>query len=153
MAAIDRIQPFRGYNFKVEIGTISNIGFRECSGLTFDVDPVEYREGDEKFLHVRKYHGLRKFANIQLKRGIAADRRIYDLYFEVLNGRTQRRDGAIILTDELQKPQLRWTFHNGFVCKFEAPTLNATSNDIAIEMIEICVERVELVAPGATVAA
>ncbi|MBI1205831.1 MAG: phage tail protein [Azospirillum sp.] len=151
--ADDRTHPFRGYNFQVEIDGLSQISFRECSGLTFDAEPVEYREGSDKHLHVRKYHGLRKFANIQLKRGISTDVKLYDLFYEVLNGTAKRRNGAIILTDELQAPQLRWTFFNAYVSKFEGPTLNATSNDIAVEMIELCVERVELVAPAPSVLA
>jgi phage tail-like protein len=74
MATGDRIDPFRGYNFRVEIDNLPNLSFRECSGLTLDVAPVEYREGTDKFLHVRKLTGLRTSANIQCKHGIVTDR-------------------------------------------------------------------------------
>jgi len=80
MANGNRVDPFRGYNFHVEIGAAVNMGFRECSGLTFDTDVVEYREGTDRNLHVRKLYGLRKFANIQLKRGIITDPQLWQWY-------------------------------------------------------------------------
>ncbi len=148
MAERERPDPFRGYNFRVEIDGVTGAAFRECSGLTFETDPVEYREGDEKNLHVRKTFGLRKFTNIQLKRGITTDGQLYDWYKEVLNGGARLRDGAVVLTDELQTDKLRWSFKNGFITKWEGPGFNATSNDIAVEMIEIAVDRVEMTATG-----
>src|SRR3954447_22589860 len=101
MAERERPDPCRGYNFRVEIDGVTSAAFRECSGLTFETDPVEYREGDEKNLHVRKTFGLRKFTNIQLKRGITTDQQLYAWHKEVLNGGATLRDGAVVLTDEL----------------------------------------------------
>jgi phage tail-like protein len=69
---------------------------------------------------------------------------LWTWYQEILNGPAPLRDGAIILTDELQVDRLRWSFRNGFIAKWEGPSFNATSNDVAIEMIEIAVDRVEL---------
>jgi phage tail-like protein len=140
----DRADPFRGYNFRVEFDGITKAAFREFSGLTFETDPVEYREGDERRLHVRKLFGLRKFTNLQAKRGITTDLQLYSWYSQILNGGAPLRDGAVIMTNELQRDTLRWSFRNAFICKWEGPSFNATSNDVAIEMIEICVDRVEL---------
>jgi len=139
-----RKDPFRGYNFKVEIDNTTVAGFREAGGLSFNVDPVEYREGTDVPLHPRKLTGLRKFANITLKRGITDNRDLWNWYKNVLNGITDRRNGAIILRDELHNDVLRWNFENGFICKWEGPAPNATNNDVQLESIEICVERVEL---------
>ncbi len=139
-----RVDPYRGFNFKVQIDDTDVAAFSEASGLTFDIDPVEYREGTDLPLHVRKLTGLRKFANIALKRGFTDNRQLWDWYKDVLNGAVERRDGAIILMDEDRNEVLRWNFTEGWICKWEGPTMNATSNDVAIESIEICVERVEL---------
>jgi len=144
MAIGDRVDPYRTYNFKVQIDDTDVAAFSEASGLTFDVDPVDYREGTDKSLHVRKLTGLRKFANISLKRGLTLNRELWDWYKEVLNGTVERRDGAIVLMDEDRREVMRWNFESGWICKWEGPTMNATSNDVAIESIEICVERVEV---------
>ena len=141
-----RDDPYRGFNFKIEIDSTTVAGFRECSGLSFTADPVEYREGTDKALHPRKLTAMRHFGNISLKRGITQNHELWNWYKDVLNGKsTIRRNGSIILLDEERKEVLRWRFTEGWITKWEGPMFNATSNDVAIETIEIAVERVELV--------
>lgn len=140
----NRPDPFRGFNFRVEINGLANLAFREVSGLTFEIDPVEYREGNEVHRHVRKLSGLAKFSNLQFKRGFTTDMQLWGWYSQVLNGNTLLRDGAIVMTDELQVDRIRWTFWDGWPCKLEGFTANATANDVAVEMLELCVDRVEI---------
>lgn len=142
----ERVDPFRGYNFRVEIDNTSGAvaGFREASGMSFSTDPVEYREGTDP-LHVRKLFTLRKYANIVLKKGITDNLELWIWYRNIVNGVADRRGGAIVLTNELQEDVLRWNFSNGWICKWEGPMLNATTSEIGIESIEIAVEYVDLV--------
>src|SRR5688572_25731384 len=100
MATGQRKDPFRSFNFRIELDNTSVAGFRECSGLTLNADPVEYREGTDRPLHVRKLTGLRKFANIVLKRGFTDSKDLWDWYKNVLNGVEDRRDGAVVLQNE-----------------------------------------------------
>lgn len=146
----DRVDPYRAFNFRVEIDETSVAGFSEASGLAFDMDTVEYREGSDVPLHVRKLTGLRKFGNLTLKRGFTQDRQLWDWYLSVLNGIALRRGGAIVLQDENHDDVARWEFEGGWICKWEGPSMNATGNDVAIESIEICVERVEMKPPAAS---
>jgi len=139
-----RKDPYRGFNFRVEIDNSTVAGFRECSGLALNTDPVDYREGTDVPLSVRKLTGLRKFTNITLKRGYTDNTELWKWYKNVLNGVTDRRNGSIVLQDEEHKDVLRWNFENGWIAKWEGPTMNATSNDVAIESIEIVHERVVL---------
>jgi len=140
----ERKDPFRGFNFRVEIDNSTVAGFRECSGLSLNTDPVDYREGTDVPLSVRKLTGLRKFTNITLKRGYTDNTELWKWYKNVLNGVTDRRNGSIVLQDEEHNDVLRWNFENGWIAKWEGPTMNATSNDVAIESIEIVHERVVL---------
>ena len=57
MADRDGKDPYRSYRFKIEIDGVTRAGFRECSGLDFSHDPVDYREGADP-LNVRKLPGL-----------------------------------------------------------------------------------------------
>lgn len=139
-----RNDPYRGYNFEVQIENTAVAGFRECTGLSFTTDPVEYREGTDVPLHVRKLTGLRKFGNVTLKRGFTQSHVLWSWYKNVLNGVEDRRNGAIVLQDEQHNSVLRWNFQNAWITKWEGPGMNATSNDVAIETIELAVERVEL---------
>ena len=42
---------------------------------------------------------------------------------------------------------MRWNFENGWINKIEAPTLNATGNEVAIESVEIVHEGLTLELP------
>jgi phage tail-like protein len=143
--ATTRVDPFRGFNFRVELDNIAVASFRECSGLSMTTDAVDYREGTDIPLSVRKLTAIRKFVNIVLKVGITENKDLWNWYKNILNGVSDRRNGAIVLQDEEHNDVLRWQFENGWICKWEGPSMNATSNDVAIESIEICHERLELI--------
>jgi phage tail-like protein len=144
MATGVRIDPYRGYNFRVELDNTSVASFRECSGLSMNTDSVDYREGTDTPLSVRKLTGLRKFSNLTFKRGFTENEDLWNWYKNVLNGVSDRRNGAVVLQDEEHNDVVRWNFTNAWICKWEGATMNATSNDVAIETIEICPERIEL---------
>lgn len=144
----DRMDPYRGFNFRVEIDNVPDpvAGFRECSGLSLTTDAVDYREGKDIPLTVRKLTGLRKHNNIVLKRGITKARKeLWSWYKNVINGVEDRRSIAIILQDEEHKDVMRWNIKLAWPCKWEGPSVNATGNDVAVESIEICHEGVLLV--------
>ena len=137
MATGERNDPFRAFNFRVEIGTVE-IACSECSGLSTDGDSVDYREGSDFVNTVRKLTGLRKYSNITLKRGYTSKaRELWDWYNNIVNGVQDRRDGSIILLDETHKDVMEWKFINGWINKIEGSGMNATANEVAIETVEI----------------
>jgi len=139
-----RDDPYRAYNFLVEIGGQTVGGFSEVGGLSGDGEVIEYREGADHALTVRKYPGLRRQANISLKRGVSTSRALWQWRRNIINGRTDRRSGAIILLDEERKPVLEWRFENGWPSKYEGSGLNARNNEIFIETMEIAHEGLTL---------
>jgi phage tail-like protein len=137
-----RKDPYSSFRFRVEIDGVTAAGFSECSGLSSETDVIEYRNGIDAT--TRKLPGLRKFSNIVLKRGITTDRQLWDWYKKVLDGAVQRNDGSIVLLDEKGQEVLRWNFHHGWPCKYEAPSFHATGSEVAIETLEIAHEGFEL---------
>jgi phage tail-like protein len=144
MATGDRKDPYRGFNFRVEIDGISVGSFSDVSGLSSDGDIVEYRNGDDVPLHVRKLTGLRKFSNLTLKRGYTENRELWNWRNNVVNGVADRRNGAIVLMDEERKDVLRWEFEGGWIHKIDGPTFNAKGNDVTVESLEIVIESLTL---------
>jgi phage tail-like protein len=142
MPASTRVDPYKNYNFRVEIDGITVAGFSECTGLSSEVDIIEYREGGDDI--VRKLPGLKKFGNITLKRGMTDSRELYNWHRNLLQGQLDRRDGVIILLDEAKAPVARWKFFSAFPQKYEGPRLNAKGNEVVIETLVICCERMEL---------
>ena len=141
MAVGDRKDPFRSYNFLVEIDGITRAGFRECSGLDSTQDPVEYREGNEPPT-ARKLPGLVKHSNISLKRGVTDDAQLWEWRKQAIDGKVQRKNGSIILLDESGAEKERWNFREGWPTKWTGPSFNATGNEVAIETLEIAHEGV-----------
>ena len=136
-----RKDPYKNFNFRVEINGVTSAGFSEVTGLSTEVDCIEYREGGDLF--ARKLPGLRKFGNIVLKRGVTKSAELQDWHKNILNGVADRRDGVIILLDEDMTPAVRWKFFNAFPWKWEGPDLKADGNEVAIESLELCCERIE----------
>jgi phage tail-like protein len=137
-----RIDPFRAFNFRVEIDNTTVASVSEVSGLTSDGDAVDYREGKDSFNGVRKLVGLRKTGIIKLRRGIAKQQsQMWDWYTAVATGAANaRRNGSIVLRDETQTDVLFFNFTNGFLNKIEGPEFKAAGNEVAIEAAEIVVE-------------
>jgi phage tail-like protein len=133
----DRKDPMRAFNFKLEMDGVTKAGFRECSGLDASTDPVDYREGQEKGNIARKLTGLNKHANIVLKRGVTDDHSLWDWRKKVIDGKTDRQHGSIVLCDETGEEKVRWSFVEGWPTKWTGPSFNATSNEVAIESLEI----------------
>src|SRR5258708_5572718 len=138
-----RNDPFAAFNFLVEIDGITVAGFSECSGLSTENDVIEYREGTETQT-VRKIPGLHKYTNIVMKRGYTNDKQLWNLRKQVIDGKTQRKSGSIVLQDESRKEALRWNFSQGWLKKWDGPTFNAKTNEVAIEMMEIAHEGLTL---------
>lgn len=135
-----RIDPFRGFNFRVEIDGLTIAAFSEVSGLTAEGDPVDYREGTDPVNNVRKLTGLRKYANLMFKRGYTSDNTLWQWYQRIANGEPDRRNGSVVLMNEAHRDVMRWNFENAWINKIEGPGLNATNNEVAVESMELCHE-------------
>ena len=142
MAPPQRDDPYNAFNFLVEIDGVALAGFSEVSGLESETAVIEYRVGGEPS-RVRKLPGLTKFANIVLKRGITQDADLWNWRKSVEDGNVDRRNGSIVLLDDSGTPVVRWNFFEGWIAKWEGPTLSATANEVAIETLEIAHERLE----------
>lgn len=139
----DRKDPYRSYNFIVEIEGITRAGFRECSGLDTSQDPIEYREGNEKALTARKLPGLVKYSNISLKWGTCDDADLWAWRKKVMDGKIERRNGSIVLLDDTGAEKSRWNFREGWPTKWTGPSFNATGNEVSVETLEIAHEGLE----------
>src|SRR5580765_7460724 len=108
----ERRDPFRAFNFQLEIDNIARGAFSECSGLTAEGDAVDYREGTDLAPNVRKLVGLRKYSNIMLKRGYTQDKSLWTWFRNILNGVPDRRNVTIVLKNEERKSVIRWHAEN-----------------------------------------
>jgi phage tail-like protein len=133
-----RRDPYRNFRFLLEIDSIVQAGFSECTIPDTTSDVVEYREGNE-LPWARKLPALTKWGNITLKWGATDSLELYDWRKQVEQGKMKdaRRKVAIIVQDEEGIPAARWEFDSAWPSKYDGPDLTAKGNDVAVETLEI----------------
>ena len=136
-----RVEPFTNFNFTVEIDGIKRAEFHECTGFNSSVDVIEHREGGA--ISPLKLAGQTKYANITLRRGVTDDRELYAWHLDAAAGNVQRKNGSIVVRDRQGTETARWNFFDAWPVRWAGPALNAEGTDIAIEELELAVERLE----------
>jgi phage tail-like protein len=136
--------PIPVFHFRVEWGG-TNLGFSEASGLTQELQIIEYRDGSSPDYSTIKMPGLHKYNNITLKRGIAkGDNEFFKWLNTVKLNNIERRDLTISLLNENHEPVMVWTALRAFPVKVEGPGLKSSGNEVAVESIEIAHEGLTL---------
>jgi phage tail-like protein len=139
---MDRKDPYRNFRFLLEIDGITQAGFSDCTGFGSSVEVIEYREGGDAPT-VRKLPGKATYPDITLKWGITDSRDLYDWHKAALVGTIERKDGSVILLDDVGEEKVRWNFFTAWPSKYDAPDLTAKGNDVAIETLTLSCERME----------
>jgi phage tail-like protein len=128
--------PVAELRFKVELQPDLSIGrFTECTGLSVEVETKEYMEGGSNdFVH--KLPTRVKYPNLVLKRGVTHEEALLQWFFES-RFTPKRRDMTISLLGPGTKLVRTWVFMNAYPVKWTGPNLNANSNSVASESLEI----------------
>ena len=129
-------------NFALEIDGIVQGGFQEITGIEAEVEVIEYRDGNDAML--RKRAGRVKYGNITLKRGQVKDKALYLWFKEVIDGKTNRKSGAIISQGREGTENVRYNFFEAFPIKWKAPDLNSKSDTFQVEEVTLTCEKVEM---------
>lgn len=138
-----RQDPYRNFNFLVEIDGIPSAGFQTVEGLESTTEVIDYREGSEATAP-RKLPGLNKFSNITLKRGLTPNRDLWEWRRTVLDGVPDRRAGSIIVLSESREEVLRLNFRNAWPCRWKIGSLDGLGQEVLVEEIELVVEDLRL---------
>lgn len=142
MGAGQRVDPYKNFRFLVEIDGIVQAGFSDCSGFGSEVAAVEYREGGDPAT-VRKLPGKVTYPDITLKWGVTDSSELYDWHRSALNGQIERKNGSIILLDDVGEEKLRWNFFEAWPSKWDGPDFDAKANDVAVDTLTISCEGLE----------
>jgi phage tail-like protein len=162
-----RVDPLLSFNFLITlIDTSSSLamsvlktavfdvavgGFTECTGLEMSMDVEEYREGGRNG-EALQFPTRVRWSKITLKKGMGAGNTLWDWHYGFVTGTGKRRDGLIVLLNDLHLPAHIWHFRRGLPTRYGGPTLNAAQSSVAIESIEITHEGIYQV-PGVGYAA
>lgn len=132
------------YFFTLSLGGAEVAGyFRECSGFSSESDVVEHQFSDAKGRpQIAKTPGQNKWQNITLKRGVDKEAQLWQWRKDIIDGKIKdaRKDGQINIVDDLGAVIVTFKFIKAWPCKYTAPGVNASSNEIMLEEIELAHE-------------
>lgn len=148
------LYPLPVYNYRVEIGGDA-VAFSEVAGLsvgyettTYKESPVESGAPGPRVMHMPAQSTA---PTISLKKGIVRGKSIPALYGWISSTRTnqiEKKDIFVRLCDEEGTPVVSWKISNAFPTKLDAPSFDASSNDVAVESIELMADRIEVEETG-----
>ena len=125
-----RVDPFRNFNFLVELDGIAQASFTECSGLSTTTEVIENREGGDN-VTVRKLPGKTSYSDISLKWGLTDSTELWDWRQQIVDGNIVRKNGSIVVFDLANSTEVaRWNFVRAWPTKYTGPSLNAATNEI-----------------------
>jgi phage tail-like protein len=144
--------PLPKFHFEVSWGG-TRMGFTEVTGLDFETEVIEYREGNNPTYNKHKQPGLTKYSNVTLKRGsVLQDFEFFKLWRETAKFQESnkikkvfRRDITIKLLNEDHKPVITWTLENAWPKTIKSTDLKSDGNEVAIETMELVHEGLKIV--------
>jgi phage tail-like protein len=154
--------PVGNFRFVLELGFLQAAGFSECSGPQLETKVLEYREGGRNS-HALKFPDAGSVGTITLKRGMTSgpgSDLLYRWQRDVMSGTFDPTDNpnrrpsdpdqdidnkvAIVLLDEMGRAMKRWQLFRPFPVKWSGPELKAGTSDVAIEVLELACEGIEI---------
>jgi phage tail-like protein len=143
--------PLPKFHFELEWGG-TRLGFTEVTGLDFETEVIEYREGNLPSYNKTKQPGLTKYTDVTLKRGIILDDLEYfnqwvkTAMFQEIKEQ-YRRTVTIKLLNEEHKAIIVWTLSKAWPSKIQSTDLKADGNELAIETLTFVHEGLTMTKP------
>lgn len=135
--------PFRAYNFKLDISGVTEGHFTECSGLSVKVESIPYREAGNNQI-VRHIPGPVEYASVTLRYGVTTSRDLWDWLQNTVHGEVIRKNVSIILLDSLGNHEvMRWNLIDAWPSEWQGAALNAGDRSLAIETLTLVFDSLE----------
>lgn len=147
MANDASLYPMPAFHFSVSFQDLAETSFQEVSGLSSEVEVETVREGGEN----RFSHQLPKavgHGKLVVKRGVFPKASpLYKWCEAVLGGCFTQpittRQVVVSLMDGENEPCMTWTLSNVYPVKWEIGEFNSTKNEVAVESITFCYNRIK----------
>ena len=134
----DNVWPLPKFYFTVKVGDLSEAMFQEVSGLDVEAQVIEYRHGNSPEFSSIKMPGIKKYANVTLKKGLfKGDNRFWDWFNKIKMGVIERQPVTIKLLDESGAPTMVWTLKNAWPTKITGTDMKSEGNEVAVETLEM----------------
>jgi phage tail-like protein len=155
-AAVQRsgkhLDPFKAYNFFVEVEGILVGGFTSVSGLESKMEVLTIREGGVNN-KAYKLGGQVSYSDIILESGITALDPVWLWYQSTLQGQIKRKNGSIYLLNDMGIPYVWYDFYNAWPIEWQGPSLDASQTLVATQRFVLAHEGIKKSAAATVYAA
>ena len=134
--------PLLNFKFRVSVSGIpSSVGFQKVSGLSREMEVVEYLEN--MFDSTHKLPGRETVGEVTFERGMYPnDSVLADAYKDVFsNANATRRDVTINVCDRFGTIRKTFQLSECWFSKYEVADLDATSSEVIIETLTMQFEK------------
>lgn len=141
--------PIPVFYYRVTIDGQDSIAFSEVSGLSIEYETITYRDGLSYRDGPKYMPGLGTPINLTMQKGIVkADSYFFRWISSIRLNTVEKRDIRIDLLNENGEPTVSWTVQDAFPKKLNAPSFNASSNEVAIESLELMASNLTISNPA-----
>jgi phage tail-like protein len=146
------VDPYRAYNFKLLINSVTSGHFTEVSGLGVQVERISYREAGNNSI-VRAIPGRVTYPPVVLRYGLTSSAELWDWLMTAVKGEVNRRNASIVMLDAAGSTEvLRWNLLNAWPQEWLGAPLDAMSRELAIETLVLAHEGLERETSGGAAA-
>ncbi len=144
-----RENPYGAVNFMVGLGGLGGAdeivgGFSDVTGLSSEIVYAEYRNGNDRGNHVRKIPTLNRTGDVELRRGLIGDLRLFDWLKQTREGTYSPQTVVVTLLDEARNPVCRWQLLAAQPKRWVGPTLAArAAGTVAMEELVLVAEHID----------
>jgi len=130
------------FHFKVEVEGIArpsdnDVRFSEAGGLSMEAATEEVAEGGEN-RYVQKYPVRAKYPELVLKRGVLVGSPVFEWMRACIQDfKIEPKSVFVKLLDKEHQPLMTWHLVNAYPTKWAIGDLNATSNAVAVETLQL----------------
>jgi phage tail-like protein len=141
-AAVQFAEPYRSYNFRLDINGVTQGHFTECSGPGVKVEALSYREaGNNQIVH--RLPGRVQYADVTLKYGLSSSRELFDWLMNAVNGNVTRQNVTVTMLDSTGAADvMHWDLINAWPAEWHGALLDALGHEVAIESITLVYEQI-----------
>jgi len=131
------VDPYRAYNFKLEIQGVTQGHFTRCDGLRIDVEALKYREGGLNQI-VHRIPGRVEYGDVTLEYGLTSSTECWQWFMKAVEGTVERKNVSIVMIDnDGSTRRMQWDLIDCWPSSWRGAPLDALSNEIAIESLTL----------------
>lgn len=136
------LDPFKAYNFFVEVEGILVGGFTSVRGLESKMEVRTVREGGVNGKEY-KLGGQVTYSDITLESGITALDPVWLWYQSTLQGQIKRKNGSIYLLNDMGLPYVWYDFYNAWPIEWQGPALDSSQTLVATQRFVLAHEGIK----------